>query len=950
MGFVRANSGPRDPIASQRYEERVLLVLTLIIGAIVSLAVVAFILLTENLGARMYPVGSAAWRRVLIPVAGALGTGFFLYRYFPNARGSGIPQTKVALFLRDGYISFRTVVGKFTLCSISLASGIALGREGPSVQVGAGIASALGRRLGLTTKSVKSLVPAGAAAALAAAFNTPISAVLFSLEEVMGDMNAPVLGSIVLSSATSWIVLHLLLGDEPLFHVPAYQLVHPVEFVFYAILGVIGGLVSVAFVKLLLWQRKWFLGRPEAAQWFLPAVGGLTVGLLGWFSPRVLGVGYSVVGQALNGQLVVGVMAGLVILKLIATATCYASGNAGGIFGPSLFIGAMMGGAVGGVVHMLAPDYTGGVGAYALVGMGAAFAGIVRTPMTSVIMIFEITRDYSIIVPLMIANLISYFLSSKLQEEPIYDALQQQDGIHLPGATAAPEVLLTVAHAFRRDTPVFYATDRIQKVAGLIDRRREAWPLVDPDGLRGMITVAQLDEAMHADRGDETLARLVPAPSPIDVLTAESFPHVHADHSLDFAMRRMAESGLKVLPVVHRTNIRELEGTISVDDIVAAHSPNVAPAAAPEEGGARERIPLRTLGGALAALAGLVVLTGFFNYFYRAERSTEAQTSYKTGMRLLQSARYEEAVEQFRKALSISHTTDDRLMLGVALAQAAHLNEATTYLNQVLRDRPQDGEANLEMAHVLAQEGRIDDAILRYQRAATGAWRDDPQAHRTQARFDLVEMLTKAGRRGQARAELLALAAQPPNDAPGRLRLARMLGDFGMLKESADTYRGIVQRDKQNVMAFQGLGAAEFQLGDYASAEQAFRNVLMIQPSNKEAARKEEVCRTLIALDPTVASLRPEERFRRSQAVLRRVFEAQARCVQASGLPRPTGSDAQAARAALSRRRRPDSYADAADSNLMLAERLWAERLTLCKAAPASDDPLDIVMTKLGKR
>src|SRR5581483_3548213 len=129
MGFVRANSGPRDPIASQRYEEKVLLVLTLIIGAIVSLAVVAFILLTENLGGRMYPPGSAAWRRVLIPVAGALGTGFLLYRYFPNARGSGIPQTKVALFLRDGYISFRTVLGKFGLCSISLASGIALGRE-----------------------------------------------------------------------------------------------------------------------------------------------------------------------------------------------------------------------------------------------------------------------------------------------------------------------------------------------------------------------------------------------------------------------------------------------------------------------------------------------------------------------------------------------------------------------------------------------------------------------------------------------------------------------------------------------------------------------------------------------------------------------------------------------------------------------------------------------------
>src|SRR5580693_2717987 len=234
------------PVASPRqYEDKVLLLLTLIIGAIVGLVVVAFILLTENLGARLYPAHGAPWRRLVFPVAGSLLTGILLARYFPNARGSGIPQTKTALFIRDGFISFRTLLGKFWLSAISLASGIALGREGPSVQVACGIASVLGRKLGLSPTSVKALIPVGASAALAAAFNTPIAAVLFTLEEVMGDMHAPVLGSIVLSSATSWMVLHLLLGDEPLFHVPAYQLVHPVEFVFYAALGVVGGLVSV---------------------------------------------------------------------------------------------------------------------------------------------------------------------------------------------------------------------------------------------------------------------------------------------------------------------------------------------------------------------------------------------------------------------------------------------------------------------------------------------------------------------------------------------------------------------------------------------------------------------------------------------------------------------------------------------------------------------------------
>src|ERR1051326_6541802 len=461
-GVAAKASESRGPaFQGHQHEEKILLVLTLIIGAVVGLVVVAFIVLTENLGARLYPAGGAAWRRVLIPIFGALSTGFLLFRYFPNARGSGIPKTKAALFLRDGYITFRTVLGKFGLCSISLASGIALGREGPSVHVGAGIASSLARRLGLSTASVKALVPCGASAAIAAAFNTPISAVLFSLEEVMGDMHAPVLGSIVLSSATSWIVLHLILGDEPLFHVPAYQLVHPVEFVFYAVLGVFGGLMSVSFVKLLLWQRKRVLSAPAWSQWVLPTAGGLTVGLLGWFYPEVLGVGYAYVGKALNGQMLLGTMAILVALKIIATATCYASGNAGGIFGPSLFMGAMMGGAVGGVAHALMPDYTASIGAYALVGMGAAFAGIVRVPLTSVIMVFEVTRDYSIIVPLMTANLVSYFIPSRLQDEPIYEALQHQDGIHLPSGARARDSFLMVGNAYRSDARALAATETV---------------------------------------------------------------------------------------------------------------------------------------------------------------------------------------------------------------------------------------------------------------------------------------------------------------------------------------------------------------------------------------------------------------------------------------------------------------------------------------------------------
>src|SRR6266403_1451350 len=295
-------------------EEHVFLILTLLIGALVGMTVVAFILLTERFGARLYPSGGAAWRRLLVPVVGSLGMGFLLYRFFPDARGSGVPQTKAALFARGGRISLGTVFGKFFCTSATLACGIPLGREGPAVQVGAGIASVLGRKLGLRPEKVKALVPVGAAAAIAAAFNTPLAAVLFALEEVVGDLHAPVLGSVVLASATSWAMLRLLLGNDPLFEVPQYQLVNPAEFALYAVLGVAGGLISAAFTRLLLGLREKFLAAPRKTVWFQPVVGGLLVGLIGWFVPQNLGVGYKYVGDALNGHMVWKVMALLLVL------------------------------------------------------------------------------------------------------------------------------------------------------------------------------------------------------------------------------------------------------------------------------------------------------------------------------------------------------------------------------------------------------------------------------------------------------------------------------------------------------------------------------------------------------------------------------------------------------------------------------------------------------------
>ena len=547
----------------QDREEQVFLVLTLLIGALVGAIVVAFILLTERFGARLYPVGGAAWRRLLVPVTGSLAMGYLLFRYFPDARGSGVPQTKAALFAREGRITLGTVFGKFFCTSATLASGIPLGREGPAVQVGAGIASVLGRRLGLRAEKVKALLPVGAAAAIAAAFNTPLAAVLFALEEVVGDLHAPVLGSVVLASATSWAMLRLLLGNDPLFRVPQYQLVSPWEFVVYAILGVAGGLVSVLFTKLLLGLRERFLRFPQKTVWFQPLAGGLVVGLMGWFVPQVLGVGYKHVGDALNGGMAVRLMVLLLILKLLAVTTSYASGNAGGIFGPSLFIGAMLGGIVGSVAHSLLPAYVAAPGVYALVGMGTAFAGIVRAPMTSVVMIFEITRDYAVIVPLMISNLVSFFISSRLQRQPIYDVLARQDGIHLPSAETRQQPQRQVLHAMRVATQLLAAQMTVAEALETTQSSEfRSWPVTDERGVVGIVSRPTLQRAVTEGAASKRLAELV---------DSRDFPHLHLDHSLHFALDRMGAAQLDVLPVVSRADVHKLEGIVTLHDVLNSY-------------------------------------------------------------------------------------------------------------------------------------------------------------------------------------------------------------------------------------------------------------------------------------------------------------------------------------------------------------------------------------------
>jgi len=412
-------------------ENQLFLLLTIVIGVLAGFSAVLFTSAIEQVSHRLFGLTPSALRLFAVPPLVSLVTGVLLAKVFPDVRGSGVPQTEAAYHLNGGVIPGRVPLGKFLTGVLCIGSGHSMGREGPSVQIGAGLASTIGRWLGLSPQRVKDLVPVGAAGALAAAFNTPVAAVLFALEEIIGDLNASLLGSAVVASVASVVVERSLLGNEPLFHVPTYRLVHPAELAAYAVLGVVGGIVSLIFCKSLLALRLAFRRLPRWTTMLQPAIGGLAIGLILLYSPAIMGVGYEYVDQALNGGLLLKTMVILCVLKVTATLISYTSGNAGGIFAPSLYIGAMAGGALGIVVHRVAPFPTADPGAYALVGMGTLFAGIIRAPMTSVFMIFEITQDYQILVPLMVANMLSFAISKRYQPVPVYHALLQQDGIDL---------------------------------------------------------------------------------------------------------------------------------------------------------------------------------------------------------------------------------------------------------------------------------------------------------------------------------------------------------------------------------------------------------------------------------------------------------------------------------------------------------------------------------------
>ena len=570
-------------------ESHRLFALTLIAGASCGLAAVFFhlsIIGTENrlIDRAMSTSGrSWVWWTILTPTVGGLISGALLQYVVPGARGSGIPQVKLAYAIKGGRVPFRDALGKFVIGVLQIGTGSSLGREGPTVQICAGVASTLGRSAALSRENLKRLLPVGAAAGIAAAFNAPIAAVTFTIEEVVGDLDQAVLAWIVVAAAIAAGIERAVLGEHPVFTISKhYGLEHFSSLLFYAVLGVAAAIISLVFTESLLGLRKRFQRMKLLPAWARPGVGGLVTGGLAvsaiyWLGTNgVTGGGYGTLSLALSGGLAFRALLVLCACKLVATVFSYGSGGAGGIFAPALFIGGTLGGVFGYFDHSLFHHSGNELGSFALVGMGAVFAGIIRAPITSVLIIFEMTGSYDLILPLMISNMTAYALARHVRPTPIYEALLEQDDIHLPhrgGRVSHALERLRVGDAMTSRPVTISASstifEAIEKVGSL---EHSTYPVVD-EGHRfvGMMSEVRLRRLAAEGAGSDKVQK-----------HADSRPHALADYPLVRATVRMDKSGVRQLAVIDGKNGNKLVGLLTMSDIVRAHAQAAVEAGDPD--------------------------------------------------------------------------------------------------------------------------------------------------------------------------------------------------------------------------------------------------------------------------------------------------------------------------------------------------------------------------------
>jgi len=566
----------------------ILIISAVVVGAGTGLGAVFFIKLISLVEQVFYVNGATVFGFlgiglfIVAPVIGGLLGGPVISFFAREAKGHGVPEVMQAIALRGGRIRPRVVVAKVIASALCIGSGGSAGREGPIVQVGSALGSSIGQWLHLSEARLRNLVACGAAAGVAATFNAPIAGVIFAMEIILGELHLGDLGNVVISAVTASTVARVFLGDHPAFTIPNYAMKTPWEVVLYILLGILAALAAVGFIKLLYWFEDRFDNWrfPDALK---PAVGGLLLGGMGFLyllvmqqtqglttsdgMPAMFGSGFATIEAALLGNLPLGLMLGLVVLKPLATSFTLGSGNSGGVFAPALFIGAALGGAFGWLVNYFAPGMTAGSGAFAIVGMAAVFTGAAHAPFTAILIVFEMTNDYRLMLPLMTAVIVSLIVSRRIHPESIYTLKLVRRGIHLKQGRDL-DVLETVrVDEVMLDESVTVPVDmHVSLLPGeFLETGRHGFPVLDLDGsLFGMVSLEDYRRAMHG--------KLNSAPNLVvrDIAT-QTIISVFPDETVGVAMQRMAPRDLSRLPVVARDDPHKLVGVVRRNDIVRAY-------------------------------------------------------------------------------------------------------------------------------------------------------------------------------------------------------------------------------------------------------------------------------------------------------------------------------------------------------------------------------------------
>jgi CIC family chloride channel protein len=506
------------------------------------------------------------YAKLIPPVIGGALVGPIVYFFAREAKGHGVPEVMESVALKGGVIRKRIVFIKAFVSAVCIGSGGSVGREGPIVQIGSAVGSAFGQLLRVSADRMRTLVGCGAAAGIAATFNAPIAGVMFAMEIILGEFGVNTFSPIVVSSVMATVISRAYLGNFPAFIVPQYTLVSIYEIPLYIALGIIAGLVGVGFTTCLYGTEDFFdsIKLPEYTK---AALGGLFIGFIGIFFPQIFGVGYDSIEMALLEKTAWYIILCLIFVKFLATSVTIGSGGSGGVFAPSLFIGSMTGAAFGYLAHFLFPAVTATSGAYSLVGMGAVLASATQAPITAIIILFEMTGSYKIILPLMLTCIISAVLSGQIKKESIYTLKLIRRGVDIrAGRDVNVMQSLTVQDAMTRNV-VAVSEDMPLKdlVKFTLSSKYSSFPVIDGQGLlSGIVTFQDFKEIIY----EEGLENLVVAK---DIATTDVIT-ITEKESLDTALRKIGFRNIEQLPVVDENNPRKIVGILSRRDIFANYN------------------------------------------------------------------------------------------------------------------------------------------------------------------------------------------------------------------------------------------------------------------------------------------------------------------------------------------------------------------------------------------